>query len=463
MNLPVKAPPKSLARRHYDEDQFSEALSAFESETTAVFVETKPGNERIILHVLVLMLVLSVTLSAFVKLDRVVTGVGQVVSVGGPLYISPLETGVMREVRVKAGDIVKKGQVLATLDPTLTQADVDQLRQKIASDEAQLERLLAERSATPLILNKDQPYAELQLSLWRQRKTEYEANLANFDAQILNARAVVAQYQQNLEQYSKRMELASDVEQMYEPLVRKGYVSQLQLNSAQDTKEEMTRLRAQAQNQIASARQSEAAVRAQRSAYMEKWLSEVAVSLVATRNSLDAAKENLQKAERMLELSTLVAPADAIVLKIGKVSSGSIASSSASPFQDQLFTLAPLDAPLEAEIKVLSPDIGFIRVSDPLTIKFDSYSFIQHGTAKGTVKSISEGSFTTDENNAPTKPYFKVRVKISELNLRNVPDDFRLIPGMTMVGDIMVGKRTLFSYLVEGALRTGSEAMREAQ
>jgi HlyD family secretion protein len=86
---------------------------------------------------------------------------------------------------------------------------------------------------------------------------------------------------------------------------------------------------------------------------------------------------------------------------------------------------------------------------------------MRHGTAKGAIKAISEGSFTTDENNTPVNPYFKVRVSIKEVHLRNVPPDFRLIPGMTLVGDIMVGKRTLLSYLVEGALRTGSEAMRE--
>ena len=69
--------------------------------------------------------------------------------------------------------------------------------------------------------------------------------------------------------------------------------------------------------------------------------------------------------------------------------------------------------------------------------------------------------FTTDANNMPVTPYFKVRVTIKEVHLHNVPSDFRLIPGMTIVGDIMVGRRTILSYLVEGALRTGSEAMRE--
>jgi hypothetical protein len=32
---------------------------------------------------------------------------------------------------------------------------------------------------------------------------------------------------------------------------------------------------------------------------------------------------------------------------------------------------------------------------------------------------------------------------------------------MTLSGDIIVGRRSIISYLIEGALRTGSEAMRE--
>jgi hypothetical protein len=34
---------------------------------------------------------------------------------------------------------------------------------------------------------------------------------------------------------------------------------------------------------------------------------------------------------------------------------------------------------------------------------------------------------------------------------------------MTLQGDILIGRRTILSYVIEGALRTGSEAMREAQ
>lgn len=102
-----------------------------------------------------------------------------------------------------------------------------------------------------------------------------------------------------------------------------------------------------------------------------------------------------------------------------------------------------------------------MRPGDPVRLKLDAYKFILHGTAEGVVKSISAGSFSLDQNNQPTDPYFKVRVKVTKARLHNVPKDFRLLPGMTLVGDINVGSRTIMSYILEGALRTGREAMRE--
>jgi multidrug efflux pump subunit AcrA (membrane-fusion protein) len=112
-------------------------------------------------------------------------------------------------------------------------------------------------------------------------------------------------------------------------------------------------------------------------------------------------------------------------------------------------------------MKIPAQDIGFVKRGDTVQVKLDAYRFLQHGMVKGQISNISEGSFTNDDNGTVVAPFFRVRVKVLEAKLRNVPKDFRLIPGMTLNGDIMVGKRTILSYLVEGAVKTGSEAMRE--
>ena len=91
------------------------------------------------------------------------------------------------------------------------------------------------------------------------------------------------------------------------------------------------------------------------------------------------------------------------------------------------------------------------------------FPYIRFGTVKGVVNRISEASYATDINGQPeiAGPFFKVYVTVKKYQLRNVPKDYRLVPGMSLIGDILVGKRTIWSYITEGAMRTGLEAMRE--
>jgi multidrug efflux pump subunit AcrA (membrane-fusion protein) len=135
-----------------------------------------------------------------------------------------------------------------------------------------------------------------------------------------------------------------------------------------------------------------------------------------------------------------------------------------------------LNAPLEVDAQVDSQDIGFIKVGDPVTIKFDAYKFMEHGVGKGVVKTISQDAFTEDSmqdaltsggGGSPTapgqtrSPYFDTRITITALQLHDVAQHFRMSPGMTLEADIVVGKRTILWYLIGGALRSGSEALRE--
>jgi hemolysin D len=447
-------------------DQVGELIGAFESETAAVFLKTAPKRENIVLYVLAAMLALVVLLASVVKLDRVVTSTqGLIATTAGFVYVSPLAPGVIRQVNVKAGQIVKKGQPLATLDPTFTHADLAQQQQHFGSMAAAAAREEAELVGKPYEYSTTDPYQSIQGGIWLKRQAQYRADLANYDAQIHSATAQKAQAESDVRQYEQRMKLAKDAEDVYKPLLEKGYVSKLQVMQSTDTRTEMSRLLGVARGQVSQYRQQEAAVRAQRDSYIHKWQSDLANQLVADRRDLEATKDALEKAQKLQDLTSLDSPVNAVVLKVGKVSQGSVAagggSDATSPMQDPLFTLVPLDVPVEADIDVESKDVSFIRVGDPVSLKLDAYPYIRHGTATGVVKTISEGSFTANDNNVPVPPYFKIRVSITGYHMRNVPKDFRVIPGMTLVGDIMVGRRTILSYLVEGALRTGSEAMRE--
>jgi hemolysin D len=446
-------------------DIVGDVIGAFESETAAVFLETAPVREHMTMYVLVGLLLLAVLLSCVVKLDIVVSGTGTITPVAGLLYVSPYNTAIIKKVNVKAGDFVKKGQALATLDPTFTQADLLQLQEHLSSDEAVVAREQAELAGLDPTFPHQDSYQALQSGIWRKRHDEYQSNLNNFDGQIHSAQALVEQYKSDVVQYTQRLKLAGEVVNVYEPLLAQGYVSKLQLMSATDNRTEMTRLLEDARNLVESNSQTMAALKGQREAYVQKWHSDTGTQLVLDSNDLDLTRQSLEKAQKLQDLVSLDSPEDAIVVKVGKTSVGSVYSGGGtdaiSPGSDPLFTLVPAKAPLFADVWIQAQDIGFVKVGHQVRMKLDAYRFIEYGVINGLVKSVSENSFTVDQNNQPVSPYFKVHVAITDVNLRKVPKTFRLLPGDTLTGDVAVGERTIASYLLDGLLRTTSEAMRE--
>ncbi|HXQ51022.1 MAG TPA: HlyD family type I secretion periplasmic adaptor subunit [Stellaceae bacterium] len=451
----------SLARQRRDLS-VDAVVSAFESDTQAVILRTSPRSEHLSLYVLLAMVFVGLVLMSVTKLDIVVAGDGRTVGTEGSFYVQPFDKGIVRAINVKVGDVVKKGEVLATLDPTFASADVAKFEQTLASAEADKARLEAEQSGQPYHPDAGGQYELLQEAIYQQRQSLYRSSVANFDAQIGTGESAIARLKQDAETYNQRLKVSSDVEKMRAQLQQMGWGSKLEALSATDARLEIERLKSFSTNQIAETQHTVDSLKAQRATFIGNWSSEIAQWLANDRNTIAQVKEDLAKANRAHDLVNITAPTDAYVLKIGKASVGGIVGTGAvDAGSDPLFTLVPVGTPLEVEMAVEAKDIGFIRVGDAVTVKFAAYQFIRYGTAKGVIKSISSDSFTTDYNNQVAPPYYKARVALTDVHLHDVPSTFALMPGMTLTADIMAGRRTILSYLLEGALRRASEAMRE--
>jgi hemolysin D len=442
-------------------DNLPALIGAFESETQAVIARTAPYSERAILHGVAILVVVAVVLMCLLKLDRVVVATGRVVPTAGALYIQTLDRAMVRSIAVRVGDVVRRGQVLAVLDPTFAGADAATLENKRASDAALVARLEAEQAARPYVPQGNDPASMLQLATWRQRQAEYRQGLADFDARIASSATLVTRASDDVRTYGQHLQIASDLERRMQELENSGYGATIKTLSARDGRVEADRQLSEARGQAAGGAHDLAALRAQRAVYVNKWQDDIGAALVLARNDLNQSTQDLIKAKRVRDLTSLTAPADAVVLQIGNASAGSVVDTAPGGSSAPLFVLTPLGGAVEADVDIPASDVGFVKRGDKVRIKLDAYRFMQHGTAEGVVKTISEGSFTTDEDQQKTPTHFKGRIAFTKVRLRNVPADFRLIPGMTLSGDILIGRRTIMSYVVEGALKTGAEAMRE--
>src|SRR5215475_1497212 len=118
----------------------SPVITEFQSDAIEVENRTPPFVARATLYCILALIAVAVTWASVSQVDMIVTAQGKLITTRPNLVVQPLETSVIRDIHVKAGDRVNKGDLLATLDPTFSQADLDQLRNRVAAFDASINR-----------------------------------------------------------------------------------------------------------------------------------------------------------------------------------------------------------------------------------------------------------------------------------------------------------------------------------
>lgn len=436
-------------------------IRRFQSETDAIREAPEPRFARITVWACGAMILCLVALMALTRMDRVVSASGKIVPTNLLSVYQSLDPSIIRTIDVHEGQEVQKGQQLASLDPTFAAADVKQLRLQIISLEAQIARDEAQLANKPLVYPDStdpdvRQYTALNKSYYDQQVAQYKAQLDSFDAKISQTQATVRKYQIDEDGYKQRSEIAKQIEDMRTLLAEHGSGSQLNKLISQDQHIDLVRNLDFDHNSLIEAQHTLASLNSDKQAFMQQWQTNLSQDLVAARSSVDTAKTQLEKARKHQELVHWTADEPSIVLTVAKLSVGSVLKEG-----DTLLTLMPLNTPLEAEARVASRDVGFVRVGDYCTLKVDAFNYMEHGTAEGAVRWISDGAFNTDDNGQPVDPYYKVRCSIDSEHFINTGPNFRLIPGMTLEADMKVGRRSVLAYMVSGVLRGFDESMRE--
>ncbi len=437
-------------------------IRQFQSEADAITEAPEPRGARITVFVLAGLFLSLIIVMCLTKLDRVVTSSGgKLVSTERVNVYQSLDPAIIKSINVHEGDEVEAGKVLATLDPTFSAADVKQLKQQVAGLRAQIARDDAQLNNHPFAPPKEtDPDAlksvAVQKEFYNQQMAQYKAQLNSLEAKISQTQATIQKYQVDASRYQQREQIAKQIQDMRAILEAHGTGSKLNLFTSQDQRLEMLRTLEFDHNSLIEAQHTLASQRADRDAFVQQWSAQLSQDLVTARNNLDTAQASLEKATRHHDLVRLTANEPSVVLTVAKLSVGSVLKEG-----DTLFTLMPVNAPVEAEIHIASRDVGFVRAGDKCVLKIDAFNYMEHGTAEGTIRWISDNAFTTDDDGKPVEAYYKASCGVDAKHFVNVPPKFRLIPGMTLQADINVGTRSVAMYLLGGFLRGFGESMRE--
>ena len=433
-------------------------LLEFQPDIVGIEQRPAPRAAQLTLFTVVGLIAAAVTWASFAQIDRIVVAEGRLITTSSKIVVQPLETGVVRSILVRVGQSVRKGDILAMLDATFTEADTATSRNSLISLDAQLARLesliAGERPDT---FSPDPRENVLQADMFNRHRAELAANLAALDGEI---GALSAEFETNKNETTdaqKTLDITRQLEDMRVQLVERSAGSLLQLLESQARRASAERDVHHLLNTAKQIEQKLGSAREKRIAYMSENQSKVMVELQNLRRERGKISEELKKQERRSSLVQLTAPVDAIVLEVAQRSVGSIASQA-----EPLVTMVPFDAPLEAEVDVQPQDVALLRGRDSARLKLEALPYQQHGTLMGRLDVVSADVIKSEKGaNGQQIPVYRARLVITERELRKVPGDFRLIPGMAVTAEIKIGERRLISYFVYPIFRALDESFRE--
>jgi len=356
----------------------------------------------------------------FAWVDEIVRAEGSMISSSRPQIIQNLEGGILAELKVREGDIVEPGDVLARLHNTQFQSSVDDLQDQISAFEIRRLRLEAEIDGE---YNFDVP------DQWRRRTPDMVAS----EAALLQARQ--SDYVTSVDGARQVLVEAQRERDLLDALLKNKIVSLIEATRA-------------------------------RKSYAD---AKIRYDEVVTRTELDRAEEysdvlkelstlrqNLRASTDQLDRTLLRSPMRGIVNNLSVTTIGGVVRPG-----EEILQIIPLDEELFVEARVRPQDIAGVRRGQAATIKLSAYDYTVYGTLKGEVTLISADTFKDERARDPDgDPHYKVTLAVDAENLTPRQHALEIRPGMQASVELHTGEKTILQYLLK-PLYKSKEAFRE--
>ena len=431
----------------------------FQPDAIQIRDEKLPLWARYSILIMFLVFVLALFWTCVAKIDVIVQAPGKIVSDKSIVALKPVDTQIIEKVHVKIGDIVRKGDILITFDPTINNAEIRRLSREIQVLSAKIERFSCEfekRDYRP-----DPKYGAVgraEKAIFDQRRRDYNERITYYNSALDQLAASKKTREDNLAKQRERLEVVRKMERMYSDLNKKQAASLRELWNVEITRMEMEGNVDSIQNNLLELTHQRNSVLAQKNAFIQEWMNNISEEKVRLERELDNDLKTLEKNRQLATYVDHRSPCDAMVHDIAPLSVGSAAREG-----ETVMTLIPLDGKIEVEAEIRPQDIGRVKVGDIARIKLDAYPFQKYGTMDGKVRTLAHDTSLRQEQptiERPNQTYYRARLLISG-KLHKQPKNFRLIPGMIAQAEIKIGRRRVIEYIVHPLIKMFDEAARE--
>lgn len=450
-------------------------------------IETPPSPAgRAIIWTIIAFFIIALLWACIGKVDIVAVAQGKIVPSGRVKIIQPLEAGVVKAIHVEEGQRVEAGRLLVELDSTLSEADrkrlynewlaaeLDKARLKILLERIQNPEFRIQKVEENIVTSEscllgfnhsdscilDSGFSSNispnQIELLKERirsgLSEYESNIASLHQEVLKQQAELRAVDEHIQQLNETIPLITERTDAIKSMLDSGVVSRADwLKIEEDRIRQAKERDIQKSNRqrilaaIESAKQQQQALSAK---YRSEWLGE----LTTTESHIEAAEQELIKAEQRNALQRLVAPVSGKVQQLAVHTIGGVVT----PAQP-LMMIVPDSEAIEVEAWVQNKDIGFVETNQPVEIKIETFPFTKYGVIDGEIRNLSNDAVSDEEKGL----HYVAQVAMAKTTIQADNKLVNLTPGMAVTVEVKTGKRRVIDYLLSPLLRYKEESIGE--
>jgi hemolysin D len=449
-------------------------------------------RSQLLLWLLIVSTVGGVTWACIAKIEESIPAQGKLEPQGQVKNIQVPVNGVIKQIRVQDGQVVKAGDVLLEVDPEAPKSQLKSLTEVLKTLEqenqfyqsqlsgkgeaavlanvpAQMYSLTKSRSSLlseNLFLQGQLDGSTTQMALNAQEQLRLQTEQIESQSRVAAVQLEINQIQEQIKQAEERRRNAQEnlqaeekILQDIKPLADAGGLSRIQFVKQQQTvdnkRSEMVQFEQEKNRLAASITQTEAKVvntvavnrkdhTSQISLNLQKIAeidSQLTKALVENQRKVSETKNQISQANQLLKYSDVKAPVGGTIFNLKATAPGHVANTA-----ENILTIVP-DNSLIAKVTITNRDIGFVRPGMKVDVRIDSFPFSEFGDVKGEI--ISIGSDALPPTELQPVYTFPAIIKLSRQSLNASGKEIRLQSGMSLNANIRVRERTVMSIFTD--------------
>jgi len=360
--------------------------------------------------------------------------------------------GVVGEVRVRDGDVVKAGDIVVRLDETVVRASLAIVVKTLNGLYARAARLEAEQRGLDKIVfpaaltdRADDPDVrdvmasetklfEVRVNGRTGQKAQLRERITQLNEEIAGLKAQEAAKDKEIALVEKEL---VGVRQLYDQHL-------VQLTRLTTLERDAARLAGERAQYIASRAQARGKITETELQIIQvdkDMVSEVSKDLRETNDKIGEFVERRSPAEDQLRRIDIRAPQDGVVLQSTVHTVGGVITAG-----DAIMMIVPKADDLSVEAKVNPQDIDKLQVGQKTLLRLSAFNQRTTPELNGLVTRVS-ADVTTDQRTGQS--YYTIRVSMPPAEVARLGAENKIIPGMPVEAFVQTGDRTMMSYLMK--------------